>query len=74
MSDIKLLLRKFFELTVTKHKARGSSAKYLRREVLAGSVWKIFRNRDIIRIHGEAGRNEPKWGDLPVAWRETVDL
>ena len=38
MSDIKLLLRKFFELTVTKHKARGSIAKYLRRGVLAGSV------------------------------------
>ena len=70
----KLLLRKFFEYTVTKHKGRASNAKYLRRRALARSVWKIFKNREIIRIHREAGRNETEWGDLLVEWRETAGL
>ena len=74
MSDKKLLLRKFFEYTFTKHKARVSITKYLRRRVLTRSVWKIFKNREIIRNHREVGRNEPKWGDLLVGWRETAGL
>ena len=40
-------------------------------EFLAGSVWKIFKSRKIIRTHCEAGRNEPKWGDLFVGWIQT---
>ena len=65
---------KFFEKAVTKHKASRSIAKYLRRRILARSVWKIFKNRKIIRTRGETGRNEPQWADLPVGWRETAGL
>ena len=57
-----------------KHKTSRSIAKYLRRGVLARSVLKIFINRKINRTHGETGRIEPKWGDLPVGWRETTGL
>ena len=39
-----------------------------------GSVRKIFRNMEIIGSHEETGRNEPKWGDLLVRWRETAGL
>ena len=39
-----------------------------------GSVRKIFRNMEIIGSHEETGRNEPKWGDLLVTWRETAGL
>ena len=74
MSDKKLFLRKFFEKAVTKYKASRSIAKYLRRGVLARSVCKMFKNREIIRTHRETGRNEPKWGDFPVRWRETAGL
>ena len=35
---------------------------------------KNFKNRETIRTHEETGRNEPKWGDLPVGWRETPGL
>ena len=31
----------------------GSIMKYLRQAVLAESVWKVFKNREIICIHGE---------------------
>ena len=31
-------------------------------------------NREIIRTHGKTGRNEPKWGDHPVVWRETAGM
>ena len=48
-----------------KHKASRSIAKYLRQRVLVGSVWKIFKNRKIIRTHGETGTNEPQWIDTP---------
>ena len=34
----------------------------------------MFKNREIIRTHRETGRNEPKWGDFPVRWRETAGL
>ena len=27
-----------------------------------------------MRTHREMGRNEPKWGDLSVGWRETTGL
>ena len=59
---------------VTKYKLNRSIAKYLRWGVLAGSIWKNFKNREVIHTHGETGRNEPKRGDLPVGWRETVGL
>ena len=35
-------------------------AKYLRRGVLAGSVWKIFKNREITPTPVEMETNEPK--------------
>ena len=36
----------------------------------------MFKNMEILRTHGETGRNEPNepWGDLPVGWRETEGL
>ena len=42
------------------------TAKYLRQGVLARCVRKIFKNSEIIRTHGETGRNEPTWGNLHV--------
>ena len=35
---------------------------------------KNFLKQLIIHTHRETERNEPKWGDLPVGWRETVGL
>ena len=43
-------------------------------EFWRGPSEKISKNREIIRTHRETGRNELKWGDLPVAWRETASL
>ena len=40
----------------------------------SGEQLKNSKNWDIIRTHGETGRNEPKWGDLPVGRRETAGL
>ena len=34
----------------------------------------FFRKPEIIRTHGETGRIEPKWEDLPVGSRETAGL
>ena len=45
---------------MAKHKASSSMAKYFRRGVLAGSVWKVFKNREIIPTQVEMERNEPK--------------
>ena len=43
-------------------------------EFWRGASEKKFKNREIICSHGETGRNKPKWGGLPVGWRETVCL
>ena len=71
MSDREFLLKKIFR--INSHKTQ-SIAKYLTRGNFAGSVRKILKNREIIRTHGKTGRNEPKWRDLPVGWREIAGL
>ena len=55
MSDKKTSFKEIFWSIVTKHKARGCIAKYLRRGDWLGSVRKIFKNREIIRIHWRRG-------------------
>ena len=70
ISDQKLLLKENSHKTQSK----WSIANYLRQGVLAGSVWKSFKNREIIRANRETGRIQPKWGDLLVGWRETAGL
>ena len=71
MSDKKFLLKEIFR--INSHKTQ-SIAKYLGQGNFAGSARKILKNREIIRTDGETGRNEPKWGDLPVGWREIAGL
>ena len=70
ISDQKLLLKENSHKTQNK----WSIANYLRQGGLVGSVWKLFKNREIIRANGKTGRIRPKWGDLLVGWRETAGL
>ena len=42
--------------------------------VFAGCVWKLFKNREIIRANGETGRTQPKWEDPLVGWGDTTGL
>ena len=66
MSVKKLLLKNIFLKNSHKTQSKWSIVNYLRQGVSAGSVWKPFLKREIICPHGETGRIEPKWGDLPV--------
>ena len=70
ISDQKLLLKENSHKTQSK----WSIANYLRQGVLAGSVWKLFKNRKIIHAERETGRIQPKWGDILVEWRERAGL
>ena len=70
ISNKKLLLKENSHKTQNK----WSIANYLRQGGLVGSVWKLFKNREIIRANGKTGRIRPKWGDLLVGWRETAGL
>ena len=74
MSDKKLISKEHFSRNSHKIQSKWSIENYLRQGVLAGSVWNLFKNREIIHTHGETRRIEPKWGDLPIRWRKKADL
>ena len=57
MSDKKHFLRKFLVFTVTKHEAIGSMFET---KSFGGERLQNFQEQGNYRIHGEAGRNEPK--------------
>ena len=62
ISDQKILLKE----NSRKTQSKWSIENYLRQRVLAGSIWKIFKNRQIIDANEETGRIQSKWGDLFV--------
>ena len=65
ISNQKLILKENSHKT----KSKWSIANYL-----VESVWKLLKNREIIRANGEMERIELKWGDLLVGWREMAGL
>ena len=69
-SDQKLFLKENSHKTHSK----WSITNYLRQGVFAGCVWKLFKNREIIRANGETGRTQPKWEDPLVGWGDTTGL
>ena len=62
ISDQKILLKE----NSRKTQSKWSIENYLRQRVLVGSIWKIFKNRQIIGANEETRRIQPKWGDLFV--------
>ena len=68
MSGKKHLLKSFLNQQSQNTKHKG----------VLQNIWQAasekFSKTEIIRNHGVAGRNEPKWRDLLIGWRRTAGL
>ena len=70
VSDKNIFLNEIFRINSQKTQSKYEYCELFETIKFCGERLKNFQNKEIIYTHGETGRNEPKWGDLPVGWRD----